>query len=217
MYCLVVVGPTCHVFSVNDMGVGRSAAEVLRLVQAFTFHDQHGEVCPASWRPGQDSIKPDVEAAKEFFSKTVDDDVLEYLDAGFKKLQASDSKSKLKKFLTKDVFQALRTKKTPTFGSSLKDVVQSGMENLDSGIGLYAPDAEAYSVFAPLFDPVIGKLIGHQILSNFALLLQRSTMEASRALTSILLVISATPLSLMTWTPRSAVPRSPAPASPLTV
>ena len=31
-----------------------------------------------------------------------------------------------------------------------------GIENLDSGIGLYAPDAEAYSVFAPLFDPVIG-------------------------------------------------------------
>lgn len=185
------------------MGVGRSAAEVLRLVQAFAFHDQHGEVCPASWRPGHDSIKPDVEAAKEFFSKTVDDDVLEYLDAGFKKLQASDSKSKLKKFLTKDVFQALRTKKTPTFGSSLKDVVQSGMENLDSGIGLYAPDAEAYSVFAPLFDPVIGKLIGHQIyLSNFALLSQRSTTEASRALTSILLVISATLLSLTTWTPR---------------
>ena len=98
-------------FSVNDMGVGRSAAEVLRLVQAFAFHDQHGEVCPASWRPGHDSIKPDVEAAKEFFSKTVDDDVLEYLDAGFKKLQASDSKSKLKKFLTKDVYQALRTRR----------------------------------------------------------------------------------------------------------
>ena len=86
----------------------------------------------------------------------MDDDVLDYLDKGFKKLQASDSKSKLKKFLTKEVFQSLRTKKTPIFGSSLKDVIQSGIENLDSGIGLYAPDAEAYSVFAPLFDPVIG-------------------------------------------------------------
>ena len=58
------------------------------------------------------------------------------------------------------MFQGLRTKKTPTFGSSLKDVIQSGIENLDSGIGLYAPDAEAYSVFAPLFDPVIEEYHG---------------------------------------------------------
>ena len=34
-------------------------------------------------------------------------------------------------------------------------MIQSGVENLDSGVGIYAPDAEAYSVFAPLFDPVI--------------------------------------------------------------
>ena len=122
------------------------------------MQDKHGEVCPASWRPGADSITPDIMGAREFFTKAVDDDVLEYLDAGFKKLQASGSKSKLNKFLTKEVFQALRTMKTPTFGSSLKDVIQSGIENLDSGIGLYAPDAEAYTVFAPLFDPVIGKV-----------------------------------------------------------
>ena len=144
------------IFSVNDMGIGRSASEVLRLVQALQHYDQHGEVCPASWRPGGDTIKPDIIGAKEYFNKTVDDDVLEYLDAGFKKLQGSGSKSKLNKFLTKEVFKALRTKKTPTFGSSLRDVIQSGVENLDSGIGLYAPDAEAYTVFAPLFDPVIG-------------------------------------------------------------
>ena len=30
-----------------------------------------------------------------------------------------------------------------------------GMENLDSGVGVYAPDAESYSVFADLFDPII--------------------------------------------------------------
>ena len=34
-------------------------------------------------------------------------------------------------------------------------MIQSGVENLDSGVGIYAPDAEAYSVFAPIFDPVI--------------------------------------------------------------
>ena len=31
----------------------------------------------------------------------------------------------------------------------------TGVENLDSGVGIYAPDAESYSLFAPLFDPVI--------------------------------------------------------------
>lgn len=31
----------------------------------------------------------------------------------------------------------------------------TGLENHDSGVGIYAPDAEAYTVFADLFDPII--------------------------------------------------------------
>ena len=31
----------------------------------------------------------------------------------------------------------------------------AGVENLDSGVGVYAPDAEAYSLFSDLFDPII--------------------------------------------------------------
>lgn len=84
----------------------------------------------------------------------VDAAVLEKLEAGFKKLQASDSKSLLKKYLTQEVFDALKTKKT-SFGSTLLDCIQSGLENHDSGVGIYAPDAESYSVFADLFDPII--------------------------------------------------------------
>lgn len=57
----------------------------------------------------------------------VDAATLEKLEAGFKKLQASDSKSLLKKYLTQEVFDKLKTVKTPTFGSSLLDVIQSGM------------------------------------------------------------------------------------------
>lgn len=30
-----------------------------------------------------------------------------------------------------------------------------GFENHDSGVGIYAPDAESYTVFAPIFDPII--------------------------------------------------------------
>lgn len=86
--------------------------------------------------------------------KMVDQAVLDKLEAGFAKLSASDSKSLLKKYLTKEVFDALKTKKT-SFGSTLLDVIQSGVENPDSGVGIYAPDAESYTVFADLFDPII--------------------------------------------------------------
>lgn len=84
----------------------------------------------------------------------VDAAVMEKMEAGFAKLAASDSKSLLKKYLTKEVFDALKNKKT-SFGSTLLDCVQSGFENHDSGVGIYAPDAEAYSLFSDLFDPII--------------------------------------------------------------
>lgn len=84
----------------------------------------------------------------------VDAAVMEKMEAGFAKLAASDSKSLLKKYLTKEVFDALKNKKT-SFGSTLLDCVQSGFENPDSGVGIYAPDAEAYSLFSDLFDPII--------------------------------------------------------------
>lgn len=84
-----------------------------------------------------------------------DQTVLEKLDQGFQKLQAAtDCKSLLKKYLTAEVFDKLKGKKT-ALGATLLDVIQSGVENLDSGIGVYAPDAESYSVFADLFDPII--------------------------------------------------------------
>merc|ERR1712113_182183 len=80
------------------------------------------------------------------------------IDAAFKKLQAAtpaECKSLVKKHLTPEVFAKCKDLVTPSFKSSLLDVIQSGAANLDSGVGIYAPDAEAYSVFSPLFDPVI--------------------------------------------------------------
>ncbi|KAL6086154.1 hypothetical protein STEG23_037941 [Scotinomys teguina] len=55
--------------TINDLPVGRSVDEILRLVQAFQFTDKHGEVCPAGWKPGSDTIKPDVQKSKEYFCK----------------------------------------------------------------------------------------------------------------------------------------------------
>lgn len=45
--------------SVNDLPVGRNPDEFLRLVKAFQFNDEHGEVCPANWQPGSKTMIPD--------------------------------------------------------------------------------------------------------------------------------------------------------------
>lgn len=55
--------------TVNDLPVGRSVDETLRLVKAFQYTDRHGEVCPANWKPGDKTIVPDVKSSKEYFSK----------------------------------------------------------------------------------------------------------------------------------------------------
>jgi protein-arginine kinase len=67
---------------------------------------------------------------------------------------AKDCKSLLKKHLNQQVVDALADKKT-SLGATLWDVIQSGVANLDSGVGVYAPDAESYTLFKPLFDPII--------------------------------------------------------------
>jgi len=55
--------------TINDLPVGRSVDETLRLVQAFQFADKNGEVCPANWKPGKDTLVPDPIGSQSFFSK----------------------------------------------------------------------------------------------------------------------------------------------------
>lgn len=52
---------------VNDLPLGRSVDEALRMVKALQFHEKHGEVCPADWQEGKRTIKPSTDASKEFF------------------------------------------------------------------------------------------------------------------------------------------------------
>ncbi|MGQ9607051.1 MAG: peroxiredoxin [Thermogutta sp.] len=58
---------------VNDLPLGRSVDEALRLVQALQYFEKHGEVCPADWHEGGPTIKPDPKASTEFFSKVYKD------------------------------------------------------------------------------------------------------------------------------------------------
>ena len=66
-----------------------------------------------------------------------------------------ESKSLLHKYLTKERFREIKSLKTATYKASLRDVISSGLAHPDSHLGVYAPDAESYSVFRTLLDPVI--------------------------------------------------------------
>ncbi len=54
--------------TINNLGVGRSVDETLRVLQAFQFVRENGEVCPADWKPGTKSMKADWEKSKEYFA-----------------------------------------------------------------------------------------------------------------------------------------------------
>ena len=58
--------------TINDLPVGRSVDETLRLIKAFQFTDKHGEVCPANWdeKKNKATIKPDPKGSQEYFSKS---------------------------------------------------------------------------------------------------------------------------------------------------
>ena len=49
---------------IQDLPVGRSADEVIRLVKAFKYADEYGEVCPASWNPGDATMVPNQDNEK---------------------------------------------------------------------------------------------------------------------------------------------------------
>jgi len=68
---LFIISPTgvLRQMTVNDLPVGRSVDETLRLLRAFQHTDEHGEVCPANWQPGAPTMIDDPEKSLEYFSK----------------------------------------------------------------------------------------------------------------------------------------------------
>jgi peroxiredoxin (alkyl hydroperoxide reductase subunit C) len=54
---------------VNDLPLGRNVDEVLRLIDALQFVEQHGEVCPANWKKGDKSLKPTQEGISSYLSE----------------------------------------------------------------------------------------------------------------------------------------------------
>jgi len=54
---------------VNNLPLGREVDEMLRMVDALQYVEEHGEVCPAEWEPGKEAMKPTPEGVAEYLAK----------------------------------------------------------------------------------------------------------------------------------------------------
>jgi peroxiredoxin (alkyl hydroperoxide reductase subunit C) len=56
---------------VNDLGLGRNIDDMIRMVDALQFNEEHGEVCPAGWNKGDAGMTGSTEGVAEYLSKHV--------------------------------------------------------------------------------------------------------------------------------------------------
>lgn len=54
---------------VNDLPLGRSVDEALRLLVALQYTEEHGEVCPANWKDGDEAMKPTAAGVASYLAK----------------------------------------------------------------------------------------------------------------------------------------------------
>jgi len=54
---------------VNDLPLGRNVDEMLRMVDALQFFEEHGEVCPAGWNKGKAGMKPSTAGVAEYLAQ----------------------------------------------------------------------------------------------------------------------------------------------------
>ncbi|QKX15524.1 peroxiredoxin [Microbulbifer sp. YPW1] len=57
---------------VNDLPLGRNVDEMLRMVDALAFHQEHGEVCPAGWQEGDKGMNASPEGVAAYLSENSD-------------------------------------------------------------------------------------------------------------------------------------------------
>ncbi len=58
---------------VNNLPLGRNVDEMLRLVDALQFSEEHGEVCPAGWQKGDAGMKPTTEGVADYLANNADE------------------------------------------------------------------------------------------------------------------------------------------------
>lgn len=57
---------------VNDLPLGRNISEIIRLFDALSFHEKHGEVCPANWKAGDKGMVPTAEGVAHYLTNHCD-------------------------------------------------------------------------------------------------------------------------------------------------
>ncbi|TNF01570.1 MAG: peroxiredoxin C [Gammaproteobacteria bacterium] len=57
---------------VNDLPLGRNIDEMLRMVDALSFHQSHGEVCPAGWKEGDKGMDASPNGVASYLSENAD-------------------------------------------------------------------------------------------------------------------------------------------------
>lgn len=57
---------------VNDLPLGRNMDELIRLVDALQFHEEHGEVCPAGWSKGDKGMDASPDGVAKYLSESAD-------------------------------------------------------------------------------------------------------------------------------------------------
>lgn len=55
--------------TINNLPLGRSVDEMIRLLEALQYTETHGEVCPANWKKGETAMKANQEGLKSYFKK----------------------------------------------------------------------------------------------------------------------------------------------------
>ena len=58
---------------VNDLPIGRNIDELLRIIDAMQFFEEHGEVCPAGWEKGKAGMKASAQGVADYLSNHSDD------------------------------------------------------------------------------------------------------------------------------------------------
>jgi peroxiredoxin (alkyl hydroperoxide reductase subunit C) len=67
-FLIDVAGIVCHQV-VNDLPLGRNIDDMLRMVDALNFHEEHGEVCPAGWTEGSKGIVDSPEGVASYLAE----------------------------------------------------------------------------------------------------------------------------------------------------
>jgi len=57
---------------INDLPLGRNIDELVRLVDALQFHEEHGEVCPAGWQKGDQGMQDNPAGVASYLSENAE-------------------------------------------------------------------------------------------------------------------------------------------------